>query len=206
MCSARAIHHGMARNTTHHGKVAGGFLSCSFRSRKEEWEGLQSHGAPARCRVKVYRRNSYRGTMGRDQEIHRSPPKVTMSTAGSTGDGKCVLWDKQLPQDKRAETPLQPCPPSSRFPQSWDDKGDTSRASGSRRGGGEHSHCAMARASSRSPCSCGWSRGGPKRKRSRAARPCLRTVARTFFCGGENTQRHGQDRSLEESGRRETRG
>lgn len=45
-----------------------------------------------------------------------------------------------------------------------------------------HSHCAMARASSCSPRSCGWSRGGPKRKRSRAARPCLRRGARSFLC------------------------
>lgn len=45
-----------------------------------------------------------------------------------------------------------------------------------------HSHCAMASTSSCSPRSCGRSRGGPRRQRSRAARIPRRPGARTFPC------------------------
>lgn len=55
-----------------------------------------------------------------------------------------------------------------------------------------HSHCAMASASSCSPRSCGRSRGGPRRQRSRAARRPRRPGARAVPCGREESpQRSG---------------
>lgn len=57
------------------------------------------------------------------------------------------------------------------------------RSSRAQRGPRGHSQCAMASASSRSPRSCGRSRGGPQRQRSRAATIPRRLGARAFPCG-----------------------